>query len=413
MVALMAAWIAFGLGTSLSVLLVDGAWRSVGADLVLRGASPGLAAPTAGGPPLQALLQMPVGLVPGLAGTILPGVLVASVAAALVTRWMYRLLRGVALLNRATALALTTAFAAHPVLLYAVVTGSGEVVAAALLLAATHVSAVALARRNVWLAALAAALLGMAGLARLDLLLLGATLLPMAAALLAAPKATLEERLATAVAVAMPLLFPLGFWLIVTLLEPGAPVLGTSFARGTGQPASALPGWHYAALLMSVPLGVGVAAATMPRARVSRSSLLWVTVATTLVGVSSLVGPVLGGSPWVAESALPGLSLSLVLLGLGLANLSSRRYLRGFVMAAAISSLLPGVLLFLFGLRSAEDRGVAWPARDWVAERVIVAAGDVRRAFLLVTWPNTETTAAGYRLHQVVPASVEAHTGAW
>jgi hypothetical protein len=251
-----------GLGVAaerLGIVSAEGAWRGLRAAQVLFAAPPSIESLGYDLPPLPTLLQLPFAVLPPLRFSTLPGSLVASAAVALAAWSLWSTLRRLGR-GRWIAAAATSMLVLHPVTLYAVATGSGDVLAVALLLLALRLWLGWLWTGSLVPLVAAAFALGFGCLARYELIWVGMGLTGGVALLAGRHHATREPagavsqpgaRLALAIAFGTPVGFAVGLWLLLTALATGNPFSFVAAAPAvaamtgpSGGPSGASPMWQ-------------------------------------------------------------------------------------------------------------------------------------------------------------------------
>jgi hypothetical protein len=301
------------------ILSPEAAWRGLRASQILFGATPSLRSLGYDLPPLPTLLELPLAVLPGLRSTPVPGSIVAGAAAVIAALSLLTLLRGLGLAAWLSA-GLVAAALLHPLTLYGVATGSGDVLGVALLLVGVRFLLDWVRTSNSIPLVAAAFAIGFAGLARYDLVVVAATLTAVVA-MLTGPAP--GQRLAFAIAFGTPAAAILGLWLVLNALATGNPL---TFAAEQYTTALAAPAttphtqsWILSTfgpfLLMApavVPALLGAVAACSRRA--ARPALVLVMPIVT-VPLAAMAGTLVGRAPVGLMDALPLVWLSGALLG--------------------------------------------------------------------------------------------------
>jgi hypothetical protein len=383
----LAGGIGLGMATQAhGIVTAEGGWRALRATQVWFGGMPSIRSLGYDVPPLPTALELPLVLLPPLHSSPLAGVIVASAAAVLLGWSALGVLRGCGL-RRWTVVALTAAILLNPLMLYAVGTGAGDVLGVALLLLGLRlVLDWARDEKNTLALCGGAFAVGFAGLARYDLILVAAALTAVVA-LMAARQPS--QGIAYAIAFGTPAAAMLGLWLVLNGLATGNPLtfVGQA-ARALAPPGltfqPALGSW-LAACLLTAPLVV----AALPGAAIRVVRGRQRTRPALVLGAVALAAPVAAGlGSLVAGSGSPGLlsalalvPLSVVLLGVVVGPLESRRWWPTLVGAAAVGS----VLLPLASMASRDEWGAGYPAfiamlrgeaaaPMWASEQAVAAA---------------------------------------
>jgi hypothetical protein len=293
---------------SLGLFSAAAAMIALRAGAVPFGSPPSLGALGLDLPPLPIVLAMPLGLVPQLRSDPLAPVIVSSLAAGLAAWWLFGSLRAIGLGVAASGV-LVAGVALHPAWLYAAASGSASILASALLV-------VALRHHRSWqrtgdalFAIVSAFAVALGGLARYDILVVGAA---VAAFILVAPRARpaepRDERPAFAIAYASAIGGALGLWIVVNWSISGDPLafIGRSLAAVAAPPSAQPP---LDALVVAIPaLGLAGIAAAMRRAPATA-------LATGMVaGVAGLTA-IVSGSPLSLDAVVPLVPLSALLVG--------------------------------------------------------------------------------------------------
>ncbi len=379
----LARWLAIG-GVAAIVVAVAlwlraaGVFSAAAAMIALRatavpfGDPPSVEALGADLPPLPVVLAMAVAAVPPARWDPLGPVVVSAVAAGLTAWWLFGSLRAIGLGMPASA-TLAAAATAHPAWLYAAASGSGTVLASALLIAALRLFR-RWQRSGEALAILASAFaLALAGLARYDLFVVGAVL---ALAVWRGPRARTDdrdERPAFAIAYAAAVAGALGLWLVTVGLITGDPTafVARSLAA-VAAPPLAVPPLHVA-IVAACGLAAGAAATLLGRGLAASAAVV------TILGAAAFTA-VVSGSPPSLDAVLPAVPLTALLVGEAAA---ARPALRAVAPALAAPALVAAGALALAlspdwgeGHRAVVAALSGRPAPMWAGERAL--ATDVR-----------------------------------
>ncbi len=257
-------------------------------------------------PPLPVLLAMPLASLPALRWDPIAPVIVSAVAAG-ATAWC--LLRSLTALGLGAALAtvLTLAAALHPVWLYAASSGSGSVVAAALLILGLRLYGQWRRTADVLALAGSSFVIAFAGLARYDAFVVG---LALAAMIALRPRGIGEDEGATALAIAYAaaVVGVLGLWAVVSALVTGDPLAFVARSRAAFAPPPASdPPIHV--LLVLVP-AVALASVALMARRPSAA-----TVALMVTASAAVVASIVSGAVLSLDAVVPLVPLGTMVLG--------------------------------------------------------------------------------------------------
>jgi 4-amino-4-deoxy-L-arabinose transferase-like glycosyltransferase len=327
------------------ILAYAAAVRNLRANQVWFGGMPSIGSLGFDLPPLPTVLQLPLVLVPALRSNALAGAIVASLAALLLGWSLLGALRRLGVGGGAAAV-LTLAVLLNPLLVYAVATGAGDVLATALLVLGVRLVLDWAHDERHSLALFGGAFaLGVASLARYDLVLAAAALTGLVAVLSGRRPG---QQAAYAIAFGTPAAAMLGLWLVVNWLATGNPLTFVAHAARVvpaGYAASVGNGNRLAHFVLIVPvmiLGVPGAGALLARGgRQARAVLVLGVVALAVVGWIA-ADALAGGSPGLL-TALPLVPLSVLLLATLARALSGRA---AWPLLVGVSGLVSVVVPF-------------------------------------------------------------------
>lgn len=316
---------------SLGVFSAGAAMIALRSSAVPFGEPPSLGAIGFDVPPLPVLLAMPMAAVPALRWEPLAAVAVSVAAAAVAAVWLNGALRAMGL-GLAVAGVIALASALHPVWLYASASGSGSVLAAALLVAALRLQRRWQGTGDVLALIASSFAIALAGLARYDLFIGG-----WAIALLVArgprvdPDGPRDERFAFGVAYAAAVTGALGLWVVTTGAFTGdvlAFIAGSNAVQAA--PPSAQPPLH--ALLIMIPaLATAAVAALMRRGTAAATVVL-------AVSASTLGASIVSVSPLSLDAVVPLIPVTALLVGEIVAARAALRPLLALALPALVGS---------------------------------------------------------------------------
>lgn len=351
---------------SLGLFSAAAAMIALRASAVPFGSPPSLGALGSDLPPLPILLTMPLAVVPAMRWEPYAPVVVSAIAAGLAVWWLVGSLRAIGL-RTALAIALSAAVAIHPAWLYAAAAGSGSVLAAALLIGGLRMYRRWERSGDALFLLVSAFAIAAAGLARYDMLLVGAGL---AVLIFVGPRARpgepRDERPAFAVAYAAAVAGVLGLWLVVNWSISGDPL---AFIRGSFVALHSPPRVPLGAFIVAIPAVIAAVLALALR-RATATAL-----ATAVVTSTALFASAVSVSPLSLDAVLPLTPLTALLIG----EIAADRASVGLALAAPVL-----VAIGIFALLSSDDWGEAQralidvlrgePVLMWSGERDVAAA---------------------------------------
>lgn len=317
--------------------------------------------------PLPILLALPFAGLPAFEWTTLGPAIVAGLAASL-TAWSLAGALSADGLRPRVALAVAAFVSVQPLWIFAAATGSGQIVAAALLVTGARGLLAWLRTRDELALAASSFAVGGAAVARYDAVLSGIAL-AVVIGLLAARDGHLVRARALAIGYVTPVLGALGLWLVVVTLATGDP-LGLISRAHSAVALAPDATWSLAEPLLALAaLIIAAAAVALARDRAT------VVLATLIAGVA--VPPVLFGVATGVPATLDDLVPAVPLIALLAARPSRARALVAPLALGLAVAAVAGVGLAedrALGHREAIRAATGSETLMWAGERDIASA---------------------------------------